>query len=149
MLDDVLNLMVHSDMHKNWFVSDLDRLILPAIKNKKLDVLYFSGIPIGMYSHAFLPNKIEDDYVTGRAKLPNHIWRYGPQHGTLYIIDFIAPFKNTLKVARWVQRSLTNRYIETYPMDRAYFIRQENNRKLGYATGVRSELDIRRFSCVV
>ena len=149
MLDDVLKLMMQSEMHREWFVSDLHRLIIPAIEAKKLEIMSFSGIPLGMFTYAFLPRKIEDGYISGEEKLPSDIWNYNPEDGTLYVIDFIAPHKNTLKVARWAQKVLTERYIEKYPSNGAYFIRQGKNKRLGYATGVQSELEIRRYSCAV
>ena len=63
MIEDVLELMLKSDMHRDWYVSDLERLVLPAIKAKKMTVVYEDKLtcqtqifprPTGLFSHAFL-----------------------------------------------------------------------------------------------
>ncbi len=149
MINDVLTLMLMSDMHRDWYVHDLERLVIPAIENDRMLVKYVDSRPTGLFSYAFLPKVAEKAYRDGSAKLTPDVWKNGPQDGSLYVIDFIAPYNNALKVGRFVQKVLTERYIETYPMDGAHFIRQAFGRKLGYATGVQSELDARRYSCAV
>ena len=158
MIGDVLHLMLQSEMHRGWYVHDLERLVMPAIENNKMVVVYEDKLtakteiyprPTGLFSYAFLPKVAEKAYRDGSAKLTPDVWKNGPQDGSLYVIDFIAPYNNALKVGRFVQKVLTERYIETYPMDGAHFIRQAFGRKLGYATGVQSELDARRYSCAV
>ena len=44
MINDVLQLMLKSDMHRDWYVSDLERLVLPAIEAKKMTVVYENKI---------------------------------------------------------------------------------------------------------
>ena len=40
MINDVLELMLKSDMHRDWYIADLERLVLPAIEAKKMVVVY-------------------------------------------------------------------------------------------------------------
>ena len=39
MIQDVLQLMLKSDMHRDWYVSDIERHVLPAIEAKKMTVV--------------------------------------------------------------------------------------------------------------
>ena len=159
MIRDVIHLMLQSEMHRDWYIHDLERLVLPAMEEDKLLVMYGKGQtateadddarPTGLFSYAFLPKDVEQGYLDGTEKLKPEIWSYGPKDGRLYVIDFIAPYQNALKLGRFVQERLTERYIETYPFDGANFIRQMKDKRLGYATGVQSELDIRRYCCAV
>jgi len=149
MIYDALDLMLRSDMHRDWYIADLDRLVLPAIAEGKLEIMYEDSRPTGLFTYAFLPQDIREGYVSGTEKLPAKIWSNGPKDGMLYVIDFIAPYQNALKLGRFVQKRLTERYIETYPFDGASFIRQMKGKRVGYATGVQSELDMRRYCCAV
>lgn len=149
MIYDALDLMLRSDMHRDWYIADLDRLVLPAIAEGKLEIMYEDSRPTGLFTYAFLPQDIREGYVNGTAKLPAKIWSNGPKDGMLYVIDFIAPYQNALKLGRFVQKTLTERYLETYPFDGANFIRQMKGKRVGYATGVQSELDMRRYCCAV
>ena len=149
MIGDALILMLQSKMHREWYLHDLERLIIPAMLNDKLEIMYEDSRPTGLFTYAFLPQDIREEYVNGTAKLPAKIWSFGPKDGMLYVIDFIAPYQNALKLGRFVQKKLTERYIETYPFDGASFIRQMKGKRVGYATGVQSELDMRRYCCAV
>jgi hemolysin-activating ACP:hemolysin acyltransferase len=149
MIYDALDLMLRSDMHRDWYIADLDRLVLPAIAEGKLEIMYEDSRPTGLFTYAFLPQDIREGYVNGTEKLPAKVWSNGPKDGMLYVIDFIAPYQNALKLGRFVQKRLTERYIETYPFDGASFIRQMKGKRVGYATGVQSELDMRRYCCAV
>jgi len=149
MIHDVLKLMMESEMHRKWYIEDLKRLVIPALENQKMLVMYDETRPTGLFSYAFLPQDIREGYENGTAKLPAKIWSFGPKDGMLYVIDFIAPYQNALKLGRFVQKRLTERYIETYPFNGASFIRQMKGKRVGYATGVQSELDMRRYCCAV
>jgi hemolysin-activating ACP:hemolysin acyltransferase len=149
MIADVLELMLKSDMHRDWYIHDIERLVLPALNNDKMEILYHGTRPTGLFSHAFLPRDVAQGYREGTRKLPSSVWKNGPRDGTMYVIDFIAPYQNALEVARFTQRRLTERYLETYPYDGAYFVRQMKGKRVGYATGVQSELEIRRYACAV
>jgi len=157
MIDDVIALMLKSDLHRDWYVHDLERLVTPAIEAKKMSVVYEDKLtsktamfprPTGLFSHAFLTEEASEGYENGTRKLQPEDWFYGPRHGKLYVIDFIAPYQNALKIGRFAQQELTGRYIEVYPYDGATFLRQMNGKKKGYATGVQEDIVGRRHSCV-
>ena len=157
MIDDVIALMLKSDLHRDWYVHDLERLVTPAIEAKKMSVVYEDKLtsktamfprPTGLYSHAFLPRDIQKRYESGSKKLPSEIWKYGPNDGTLFVIDFIAPYQNALKISKFAQKELTGRYLEVYPYDGAKFLLQKKGRRKGFATFAQEGLQMRRFSCV-
>ena len=136
-------------MHRKWYIEDLKRLVIPALENQKMLVMYDETRPAGLFSYAFLNKEQEAGYKDGSKKLTPDIWSNGPKDGILYVIDFIAPYQNALALGRFAQNKLTERYIETYPFDGAHFIRQMKGKRVGYATGVQSELDVRRYCCAV
>ena len=157
MINDVLELMLKSDMHRDWYIADLERLVLPAIEAKKMVVVYEDKLtakteifprPTGLFSHAFLTKEAAAGYENGTRKLQPEDWHTDHESGMLYVIDFIAPYNNALKIGRFVQQELTSRYIEVYPYDGATFLRQANGKKKGYATGVQEDIVGRRHSCV-
>jgi len=156
MIGDVIELMLKSDMHRDWYVADLERLVVPAIEAKKMTVVYENKLtaktaifprPTGLFSHAFLTEEAAKGYERGTRKLQPEDWFVGPDGGKLYVIDFIAPYQNALKIGRFVQQELTGRYLESYPYDGATFLRQMTGRQ-GYATGVQEDIQMRRYSCV-
>jgi hemolysin-activating ACP:hemolysin acyltransferase len=40
MIGDVIELMLKSDMHRDWYIADLERLVVPAIEANKMTVVY-------------------------------------------------------------------------------------------------------------
>jgi len=157
MIGDVLELMLKSDMHRDWYIADLERLVLPAIEAKKMTVVYEDKLtsktaiyprPTGLFSHAFLTKEAAEGYETGNRLLQPKDWSYGPRHGKLYVIDFIAPYQNALKISKFAQKELTGRYLEVYPYDGAKFLLQKKGRRKGFATFAQEGLQMRRFSCV-
>jgi hemolysin-activating ACP:hemolysin acyltransferase len=149
MIGAAITLMLRSEMHRDWYLHDLERLVIPAMLNDKMMIMYDGSRPTGLFTYAFLPKDVRESYKSGSKKLQANIWSNGPNDGILYVIDFIAPYGNALKLGRFVQKSLTERYLETYPHDGAYFIRQAQGKRQGYATGVQEELEVRRFCCAV
>ncbi len=149
MIGDVLELMLKSDMHRDWYIADLERLVLPAIEANKMTVVYENKLtsktaifprPTGLFSHAFLTKEAAEGYETGNRLLQPEDWLTSHKDGKLYVIDFIAPYQNALKIGRFVQQELTGRYIEVYPYDGATFLRQANGRKKGTPQGDRKKL---------
>jgi len=148
MIGDAISLMLQSDIHRKWYVHDLERLILPAIQADKLTVFYDDTRPVGLYSHAFLTTDAATGYLTGSRKIRPEDWFTDHESGTLYVIDMIAPYKNGFKIARQVQRDLTDRYISLYKKDGA-FIRRNVGNRLSYVYGHCTDIALRRESCVL
>ena len=144
MIGDVLHLMLQSDVHRKWYIHDLERLIMPAIEAGKMKVFYEDGKPQGLYSHAFLTPEAAKGYLMKTRKLEPEDWFTDHESGTLYVIDMIAPYQNGFKIGRQVQKDLTDRYIDVYMKDGAFMKRVAKNDRLMYVTGVKDMLAARR-----
>lgn len=127
MIEDVLKLMFPTN-YRNWYVHDLERLILPAIKAGKLKVFYEDGKPVGFYSHAFLTPEAAKGYLLKTRKIQAEDWFTDHESGELYLMDIVAPYNNTLKIGRLVQKDLTERYLGVCKKDGAFMKRVENDR---------------------
>lgn len=111
MLLDTLGLMLQSGRHRDFYLKDLERLIIPAIETGRLRVFYSDvGTPEGMYTHMFLTPEAERGYLTGTRKIQPQDWETEPEEGRLWVIDFIAPFGNAPKLVRLAQEELTDKY---------------------------------------
>jgi hemolysin-activating ACP:hemolysin acyltransferase len=108
---DALGLMLQSGRHRDFYLKDLERLIIPAIEAGRLRVFYSDvGTPEGMYTHLFLTPEAERGYLTGTRKIQPQDWETEPEEGRLWVIDFIAPFGNAPKLVRLAQEELTDKY---------------------------------------
>ena len=132
MIEDVLKLMLQSDIHRKWFVHDLERLILPAIAAGKMKVFYENDEPIGMYSHAFLSPEAAKGYLLKTRKIQPEDWSTDHGSGDLYVIDFIAPYGNAHRIARLTQKDLIDRYAGVYQKDGVFTRRGAKNDRLNF-----------------
>ncbi|MAK80304.1 toxin-activating lysine-acyltransferase [Phenylobacterium sp.] len=134
---DVIDLMLKSELHRDFYIKDLERLVYPAIKHDRLIVFYNDvGVPEGMYSHAFLTTVASEGYLNGRRKLQPEDWATDHDQGTLWVIDFIAPYQNARKIARKVQDDLTEKYLYLYPKDGALWRRPAKGGHARWTPGV-------------
>ncbi len=149
---DIILLMLQSDFHRNFLVKDLERLVIPPLIHGKMSVIYstdYTGMsatytPRGLYSYAFLDEKAEAGYMDGSRKIQPEDWEKGPKEGTLWIIDFIAPYDNARELVRQVQQELTDYYIDTYPKDGAWFRRPAKGGHKRWSSGVLFQIEERK-----
>jgi hemolysin-activating ACP:hemolysin acyltransferase len=144
-IEDVLKLMLQSDVHKKWFIHDLERLILPAIEAGKMKVFHEDDKPMGLYSHAFLSPEAAKGYLLKTRKIQAGDWSTDHESGDLYIMDFIAPYGNARGIARMVQKDLMDRYAGIYRKDGVFMKRSGSDRLnfLSRSTEPREEHEIR------
>lgn len=138
MIGDVLQLMLASDYHKDYTVEDIDNLMTAAIEAGRLEVMYKEDIPVGMFSYTFLTPPQEKNYINNQwSESVKDIWKNNPENGNLYIIDFIAPHKNAMSVARFTQKTLKNRCRNKYQFRGPWrFVRGVKKARLGYVPGL-------------
>jgi len=148
---DIILLMLQSDFHRSFLVKDLERLVLPPLIVGKMSVIYSkdytgmnAGSPRGLYSYAFLDEEAEAGYMDGSRKIQPEDWEKGPEDGTLWIIDFIAPYDNAREIVRQVQQELTDYYIDTYPKDGAWFRRPAKGGHKRWSSGVLFQIEERK-----
>ena len=124
--------MTQSPIHSRWLIADLQRLIIPAIAAGKLQVVYDDDRPIAFWSHAFLSTEAARGYLDGTRKIQPADWLTGEQDGTLFVIDFVAPYGDGFRVARGAQQQLTEMYGQTYRRGGAFIRRSAKGNRLSF-----------------
>lgn len=124
LLMDVFYLMQLSDYHRHYSEQDLWRLVLGPLTNNKVLVHYDQeGHPIAFCTYAFLSPEAEAGYMNRTRKLQP--MDFEGEDGTLWCIDFAAPFGN----CRGIIRSMRIFFEETYGEGtKARIFRQKQNR---------------------
>lgn len=96
-LGTVLWFMMHSPLHRNWFVHDLERLVLPPVQLMQFRLYRNEERYFAFVSWAWLTEEAERGFISGNRLLQPEDWQAGDR---LWFIDFIAPFGGTKQVAR-------------------------------------------------
>lgn len=131
-LGDILELCLGSDVHRNWFVKDIERLFIEPLKADQARLFYRNGKVIGYISWAFFSYEAEDAFVTGKRKLQSDDWKSGNR---VWIVDCIAPYGDVGFIGRWVRDYLTP-YCPSLNTDRANWLRRRPDgsiRRIGMA----------------
>ncbi len=89
MLGEVTWLLTQSQRHKNFFLSDLEWLVMTPILLQQFRVFYAKDRPIGVVLWAKVDEEVEGRLSTGNAKLRPQDWKSGDK---LWVVDVIAPF---------------------------------------------------------
>lgn len=128
MIDDVYDLMQMSDWHCDYSVTDMERLIFPAIDNERLVICYYDDVAVGLFTYTFLTPEAEKGYLTGERKLQVEDWETSEEEGQLYVIDFIAPYNNAFDIAKKCRGYLNS---HTELPEEGLFVRMARDKKLG------------------
>ena len=137
-----VSLMMRSDFHRPWFISDLEDWITPAIENNRIQFFYDGEEPIGFFTYTFLTECTELGYLTKTDKLQLSDWQTGPEDGRLYAIDFIA-FKNVRQCVKDAEKTLRKLYGDV--KKEGYFFRYAKER-IGRIAKRRDELCLKMAS---
>ena len=109
LLKDTFELMAHSDYHKNWSEKSIEHYILGPLEHNKLIIQYDAlDNPIAFCTYAFLSPEVEQKYMANSGSLTK--MDFESEDGTLWCIDFAAPFGN----CRGVIRNMRTFFEETY-----------------------------------
>jgi hemolysin-activating ACP:hemolysin acyltransferase len=120
-----VSLMMRSDFHRPWFISDLEDWIIPAIENNRIQFFFDGNEVIGFFTYTFLPECTELGYLTKTEKLQPRDWKTGPEDGRLYVVDFIA-FKNVRQCVKDAEKTLRHLYGDV--KEEGYFFRYAKER---------------------
>jgi len=89
-LGEAVWLMSQSKRHRNnFFLGDLEWLIMQPIIEGQFRIFHNEGKPIGAVFWAFVSPEVEKRLEMGMSKLKLTDWRSGSQ---LWLIDLVAPF---------------------------------------------------------
>ena len=108
MIEKILSLMSRSDVHKTWTVEDIGRLIIPAIIHNKIRFFVVNGKTVGFVTFAFLSEEAEEGYVNKTRKLQPSDFK--GEEGTLWFIDFIAPFGHVRPFIQELRKEFRPKY---------------------------------------
>ena len=100
---DILTLCLGSEVHRQWFVKDIERLFIKPLEDDLARLFYRDGKIIGFGSWAFLSDEVTDAFITGSRKLQSDDWKSG---NNIWVIDAIAPNKEIGSVGRWLRNHL-------------------------------------------
>lgn len=89
LLGEVIWLFSQSPKHKNFFLSDLEWLVMTPIMLKQLRVFYAPDRPIGVALWAYVNEEIEKRLMAGNARLGPADWKSGDR---LWLVDIVAPY---------------------------------------------------------
>lgn len=102
-----VRLMMLSDLHKQWTVSDLDRLLIPPIQMGQCLFAIKDDSPIAFVSWALFSEEASLAFANRARPLRKEDWRSGDQ---LWIVDFIGPFGFVPEIVRMFKGHLMQRY---------------------------------------
>lgn len=109
MLDaDLLRLFADSPYHKHYSSRDMERVIVPAMRNNKYMIHEDDEKIDGFMTWAFLFPHQSEGYLNRTRKLKPI--DFARQQGELWFIDFLAPYGNTRQVIRDFQKEFQKRY---------------------------------------
>lgn len=128
MIEAVRELMELSEFHRQYSEEDMQRLVYPAIRNNQCVVYYDDEKPVGMFTYMWLTSEAENGYLKGTRQLQPEDWETAPFNGRLYVIDFIAPYKNGATIARKCRSYLS---AHTYTDNEGLFVRMTKGGRIG------------------
>jgi cytolysin-activating lysine-acyltransferase len=91
-LGEIVWLMSQSQTHKQFFINDLEWLVMTPALLQQYRLYYASDRPMGVLFWGFVDEEVEKRLVTGSAKLRPQDWKSGDK---LWIVDIVAPFGGT------------------------------------------------------
>jgi cytolysin-activating lysine-acyltransferase len=100
-LESVIYLMLNSEIHKQWTLTDIQRLIIPPIAIKQCQILYRDNAPAAYMSWAYLTKEASEGYINKTRFLQPEDWNAGVDR---WIIDFIAPFGELMPLVRELRK---------------------------------------------
>jgi cytolysin-activating lysine-acyltransferase len=85
---EIVWLFSQSPKHKNFFVSDLEWLVMTPILLKQFRVFYAPDRPIGVALWGYVNDEVEERLMGGHARLAPPDWKSGEK---LWLVDIVAP----------------------------------------------------------
>jgi cytolysin-activating lysine-acyltransferase len=86
---EIVWLFSQSPKHKNFFVSDLEWLVMTPILLRQFRIFYAPDKPIGVALWGYVNDEVEQRLMTGHARLAPADWKSGEK---LWLVDVVAPF---------------------------------------------------------
>ena len=145
-IGDAVELITKSPWHSRLpLMGCLEEVILKPLMAGKFNILYATDAcasaetqdrPVALFNHLFLDEAGESAYLAG-SRISLDDWLSGPEGRKLYVIDFIAPYKNAMALGRAIQSEMVRLYKGNADVDdgryiTAKFLRAATNGRGGY-----------------
>jgi len=95
MLGEVVWLMAHSELHRDWPIASIFQWVVPALMHKQCRLYRRDGRPVAYVAWAYLSQEVEEAYVLNPKSLQPKDWKSGDRG---WLIDWIAPFGDNASV---------------------------------------------------
>jgi len=89
MMGEIVWLLTQSQAHKNFFLSDLEWLVMTPLMLQQFRVFYADDRPVGVALWAHVNEDVEKRLMAGNARLAPNDWKSGDR---LWLVDLVAPF---------------------------------------------------------
>jgi len=86
---EIVWLFSQSPKHKNFFLSDLEWLVMTPVLLRQFRVFYAPDRPIGVALWAYVNDDVEQRLMSGHARLAPVDWKSGDK---LWLVDVVAPY---------------------------------------------------------
>lgn len=103
MLGEIVWLMAHSSLHREWPVDSILQWVVPALLHKQCRLYHRGGRPVAYVAWAGLSKQVEEAYVLNPRSLQPKDWVSGKRQ---WVIDWIAPFGDSTAVIRDLKEGL-------------------------------------------
>ncbi len=88
-LGEIVWLMSQSPLHKQFFISDLEWLVMTPVLLQQFRLFYDQAKPIGVAFWATVNEEVEARLAAGTTRLRPQDWKSGER---LWVVEVIAPF---------------------------------------------------------
>ncbi len=88
-LGEIVWLMSQSALHKQFFISDLEWLVMTPVMLQQFRLFYDKDKPIGVAFWATVNAEVEECLAAGTSRLRPQDWKSGDR---LWVVEVIAPF---------------------------------------------------------
>ena len=88
-LGEIVWLMSQSQLHKQFFISDLEWFVMTPVLLQQFRIFYATDRPIGVVLWASVSDEVAGRLAEGTTKLRPQDWKSG---GKLWVVEVIAPF---------------------------------------------------------
>jgi hemolysin-activating ACP:hemolysin acyltransferase len=124
MMDEVIGLMAQSNLHRNWFVHDLTRLILPPISSGQYVTEHDDGKLVGLATIAYMDDESFLSFINGERKICSADFNSG---SIPVLMDVIAPHGNGRSLVLKVRKILRGKGLRG---TKIWYIRRYEHHKL-------------------
>jgi cytolysin-activating lysine-acyltransferase len=102
-LGEITWLMSQSSRHKQFFISDLEWLVMTPVLLKQFRLFYDKDKPIGVVFWATVNEEVEERLKKGTNRLRPQDWKSGD---LLWVVEVIAPFGGAEDMVRDLQTNV-------------------------------------------